>query len=257
MKRFLGAVASACVALALSTTAAQQQDLAGFGAPPEGPPRAVPRLADGKPNLTGVWRGAGLNAQAYNLAELEGLYQPWAVEKMQSMGESDDPVFRCVPYSYPRAITLPWPFQIVQVPGLVVILSEYFHSHRIIPTDGRPHVKGIPTYLGDSVGRWEGDTLVVDVAGFNGETWLADGMDKPTPKSRGVWFTSDALHIVERWRLVDGDTLEYRAVVEDSKVLTRPWTMNVVMVKRAPIDAIGEGVCLSDPTYELTDKGKK
>jgi hypothetical protein len=223
-------------------------------------PGAVPHMADGKPDLSGVWWSGGVSVKQNTLAALERLYKPEARAIMNKLTEDDDPTLRCIPYGYPRAMTLPsnQQFQIVHKPGLVVILNEYFHSFRVIPTDGATHPADIfPTYLGDSVGRWDGDTLVVDVTGFNGQIWLADGADKPNPTSTGGWFTSDALHVVERWRRVDADTLEYRATVEDSNVLTGPWTTPVIRVKRAPDAKIREAMCLDTTTYGLTQKGRQ
>jgi hypothetical protein len=223
-------------------------------------PAAVPRLADGKPDFSGVWWSGGVSVKQNTLAELERLYKPEARAIMNKLTEDDDPTLRCIPYGYPRAMTLPsnQQFQIVHKPGLIVILNEYFHSFRVIPTDAAAHPADIfPTYLGDSVGSWDGDTLVVDVTGFNGQIWLADGADKPNPTSTGGWFTSDALHVVERWRRADADTLEYRATVEDPKVLTGPWTTPVIRVKRAPDVKVREAMCLDTTTYGLTQKGRQ
>ena len=220
----------------------------------------APRLLDGKPSLSGVWWSGGVNVKANTLGELERLYTPEARAKMNQLTEDDDPTLRCIPYGYPRAMTLPsnQQFQIVHEPGQMVILNEYFHSFRIVPTDGRGHPEDMyPTYLGDSVGRWEGDTLVVDVTGFNGKIWLADGADKPNPTSTGGWFTSDALHVVERWRRIDLDTLEYQATVEDPKVLTGPWTTPRIIATRAPNGRIAEAMCLDTTTYGLTEKGRQ
>ena len=107
------------------------------------------------------------------------------------------------------------PSQIVQTPGQVVLLYENRNTFRVIPTDGRPHRDDVePTWNGDAVGRWEGDTLVVDVTNIIDESWLgADG-----------WFHSDALHVVERFRR-DGNTLTYSATVEDPKMFTGPWEL--------------------------------
>jgi hypothetical protein len=96
---------------------------------------------------------------------------------------------------------------------MMVVLTEYYHGFRLIPYgEGLKHSEDIiPTYFGDSISRWDGDTLVVDVTGFNDKTWLADGRDHPTPQSKGRWPHSDALHVVERWRALDSDTIEYEA----------------------------------------------
>jgi catechol 2,3-dioxygenase-like lactoylglutathione lyase family enzyme len=170
---------------------------------------SIPRLPDGKPDLTGVWGQEGFGDD-YGLADLEAAYTPEARAQMEKFVEADDPLFRCLPYGVPRAmLASPWPFQIVHRQGMMVVLTEYYHAFRLIPTAGSPHPPDVlPTYLGDSAGRWEDDTLVVDIIGFNGKTWLADARDRPTPKSLGIWLHSDALHVVERWRLVDADTLE-------------------------------------------------
>jgi hypothetical protein len=155
-------------------------------------------------------------------------------------------------------VSSPWPFQIVHRPDMMVVLTEYYHAFRLIPTDGSPHpADALPTYFGDSAGRWDSDTLVVDVAGFNGKTWLADARDKPTPASRGVWLHSDALHVVERWRMVDAGTLEYQAVVEDPKMLSGRWTTPKVTLKRQPFKKIGEGMCFDTTTYDLTQSGRQ
>lgn len=221
---------------------------------------SVPHLTNGKPDFSGVWWSGGIGMEENTLDELERLYTPEARTRMGQLTENDDPTLRCIPFGYPRAMTLPstQQFQIVQVPGLMVILNEYFHSFRVIPTDARDHPDDIyPTYLGDSVGRWDGDTLVVDITGFNGQIWLADSTDKPTPTSTGGWFTSDALHVVERWRRIDIDTLEYQATVEDANVLSGPWTTPRITVKRAPNGRLTEAMCLDTTTYGLTEKGQE
>jgi len=238
------------VASSVSTPDAGEQ-ARGAGPAPTQSAAPPPRTADGKPDMTGVWGQAGFGGDD-NLAELDRLYTPAARAKMQEFSEADDPLLRCLPYGVPRSIvSSPWPFQIVQTGGIMVVLTEYYHAFRAIPTDGSPHPKDmLPTYFGDSVGSWEGDTLVVDVAGFNGKTWLADARDKPTPTSLGIWFHSDALHVVERWHLLDAETLEYQAVVEDPKMLTRLWKTQKT-VKRQPFRKIGEGMCFDTTTYDL------
>jgi len=201
----------------------------------------------GEPDLSGIWAGTELGATPgkddFNLAALERLYRADVRGRMKRLSAKDDPALRCVPYTFPRAITLPRPFQVIQAPGLVTILIEAMHSFRIIPTDGRAHPGAealFPTFQGDSVGHWERDTLVVDVVSTKGETWLAGPRARPTPTSAGVWLTSDALHVVERWRRVDATTLEYQATVEDPKMLVGPWTTPRVSVKRSSLDVIAE-----------------
>lgn len=246
-------LAIALVVTAVSTwQAAQQQNT---GAPKAAGP--VPRLADGKPDMTGVWAPAPGGGDG--LAELEKLYNQKAQARIQQLGEADDPLLRCLPYGVPRAVvSSPWPFQIVQRQGMMVVLTEYYHAFRLIPTDGSPHAADVlPTYFGDSAGRWDGDTLIVDVAGFNDKTWLADARDRPTPTSRGVWLHSDAMSVVERWRMLDADTLTYQAIVTDPQVLTAPWTTPTRTLRRQPFKKIGEGMCFDTTTYDLAQGGQK
>ena len=129
--------------------------------------------------------------------------------------------------------------QIVATPKMVVLLSETFHDFQLVPTDGRPHRDDQPpTYRGDAVGRWDGDTFVVDVTNFTDDTWMsAEGRVSPH---------SDALHIIERYRRVDADTLEIEATVNDPKVLTGPWVVpkqhaEARAVRRDPVSELRGG----------------
>jgi hypothetical protein len=122
---------------------------------------------------------------------------------------------RCIPPG-PLEADDRHPYQIIQRPGVVVIMYEYNHVTRVIPTDGRPHVgPGVRLFMGDSVGRWEGDTLVVDTTNYNGKTSL----------SRTVPFHSDALHTIERFTRVDANLLDYRITLDDPKLFTKPITI--------------------------------
>jgi hypothetical protein len=116
-------------------------------------------------------------------------------------------------------------YQILQFPGYVVIHYEMIHEARIIPTDGRAH---LPPHLrfwdGDSVGRWEGDTLVVDVANYNGKGWIAT--NAAAGRMRGV-LQSDALHVVERFTRVSANTIHYEVTIDDPKMYTRPWKLAI------------------------------
>ncbi len=264
MRNVLVSVVAAvtCAALVMVVTTAQPSEARQRGAAPAAKPAPkpagpVPRLADGKPDMTGVWGPMGFGNND-GLAELEKLYTPAARAQQQKLEETDDPLFRCMPYGVPRSIlSSPWPFQIVQRTGMMVVLTEYYHAFRLIPTDGSPHPPDVlPSYFGDSIGRWDGDTMVVDIIGFNGKTWLADARDRPTPTSRGVWLHSDALHVTERWRMLDADTLQYQAVIEDPKMLTGSWTSPMHTVRRQPFGKIGEGMCFDTTTYDLARPSK-
>jgi hypothetical protein len=208
------------------------------------------RTSWGEPDLSGVWKGevlgAGSGRDTFNLTALEGLYTSEARARMQQMSAKDDPTLQCTPPAFPRATMLGQRLQIVQKPGFAFVLTEAYPVARIIPTTGRPHTAEqylFPSHLGDSTARWEGDTLVVDVISFNGEGWLASPQDKPTGGSTGVWLTSAAMHVVERWRRIDAETLEYRATVEDRDMLTKPWETPTITFTRQSADRIEEALC--------------
>ena len=142
-------------------------------------------------------------------------YKPELAAKVKDLSDrqsQEDPAFYCKPAGVPR---MGAPSQILQMPGQVVFLYAT-NLFRLVPTDGRPHRTDIDTsYMGDSVGRWDGDTLVVDVNNLNDDTWLGpDG-----------YFHTEAMHVVERLTR-NGDTLTYQATVEDPNVFTKPWVMN-------------------------------
>jgi hypothetical protein len=208
-------------------------------------PRPAPRMADGRPDLSGVWwggadvggRGARLSTgpRDPNAVTYTSLYQPAAAERAKTLSDKDDPTLRCVPTAFGTLNVRLWNVgavgQIVATPKLVVLLSETFHDYQLVPTDGRPHRDDQPpTYRGDAVGHWEGDTFVVEVTNFTDDTWMsAEGR---------VSFHSDALKILERYTRVDAETLEIEATVEDPKVLTGPWKVPKQTLRLAPFDAL-------------------
>jgi hypothetical protein len=207
------------------------------------PPAPAPRPANGGP--------AGPPARRTSFASL---YQPWAMEKARTLGDKDDPALRCVPVAFGTVNVslygLGFVGQIVQTPSLVVMLTETYHSFKIIPTDGRKHRDDVPpSFRGDSVGRWEGDTLVVDSTNFADTNWMsAEG---------NVSFHSDALHTVERYHRVDRNTLEVEATVEDPKVLTGPWTVPKQTLRLAPLDQIMELNCTGVESAALMEAASK
>jgi hypothetical protein len=151
-------------------------------------------------------------------------YQSWAVAKRQEFianmlaptkREHLDPNARGLLLGVPRVNHMPPPFQVLQVPGYVVLLYEANHGYRVIPLDDRPHVgESITLFNGDSRGRWEGNTLVVNVTNQNDRTWL-DWLS----------FHGEGLRVVERWTPVGPDRIEYRATLTDPTMFTRPWTI--------------------------------
>jgi hypothetical protein len=200
---------------------------------------SIPRTADGKPDLSGIWQV--MNSAAFDIQDhaaqkgvpggpgvVEGNdipYQPAALAKKKENYEKRatlDPDTKCYLPGVPRITYMPFPFQIIQKPTDLTILYEYVHTVRYIFANGSPHPAGpIDWWLGDSRGRWEGDTLVVDVIHFNDQTWF----------DRAGNFHSDALHVVERYTLTDPDHITYAVTIEDPKVFTRPWNMSMILYR--------------------------
>ncbi len=212
-----------------------------------------------EPNLMGVWQAPRLGAKPgqdqFDLTKLESLYKPTA---RNSVTPQDDPALHCTPSAFPRAATYGWPIQILQRPGWVYIYSEAFYTYRIIPTNGKhlPVEYQTPLFFGDGAGHWDGDTLVVDVTSFNGKSWLASSEDKPTPTSPGVWPTSDAMHVTERWRRVDENTLEFQARVVDPTMLKAAWDTPKVKFSKLAKNTIYEVKCLlgdPEPEHKIPD----
>jgi hypothetical protein len=270
MKRLLiTSILTTAVATALVWLPAQTV----LAAPQTGAAGSVPRMADGHPDLSGVWwRGSDIGGRPAGGAptgargaapatpqqppppSFTSLYQPWAQQKAKTLGDKDDPSLRCIPTSFGTLNVSLFGVggvgQIVQTPKFVVLLTETYHGFKIVPTDGRPHRDDVPpAYRGDSVGRWEGDTLVVDTTNFSDVPWMfAEGR---------VSFHSDELHLIERYRRVDANTLEITATVEDPKVLTAPWTVPKQTLTLAPFDQIMELNCSGLETQSLLDAAAK
>ncbi len=216
--------ASAAAALVISLYAplasaqAPSSVLTGGGVPVDAPPAgAAPRTPDGKPDLSGVW-GPDRHfiydiGSALKPGETLPL-QPWAAELTKKRMSKEDPEANCLPAGVPRLPPYPW--KIVQTPSLVVFLFEgNIHTFRQIFLDGRGHTDTGPTWYGDSIGHWEGDTLVVDTTGFNDKFWFDFAGHPHTEK----------LHIVERYRRPDLGHLESQVTIEDSGAYTRPFTL--------------------------------
>jgi len=222
----------------------------------------VPRAADGKPDLTGVWQGGsnrigtweeangggGTNATtgqvtpfAVRGAQEKAPYQPWAAEKvLESFNRRgiDDPMARCLAPGVPRTTTMGlFPMQILQTPQTIVMLFEVFHVFRVIQMNAKHPDDLEASFMGDSVGHWEGDTLVVDAIGFNDKTWLA---------GTGT-FHSDKLHVVEKFTRMDENTIVYEVTMEDPAVLTKPWVQHSTIMLR-PGTRLREYECVENNT---------
>jgi hypothetical protein len=161
------------------------------------------------------------------------------------LAQTNDPIYRkCAPTGFPRALLHPFPFQIAQIPGEVIVLFEWDSMRHQIFTDGRPHDTALgPLYMGDSIGHWEGDTLVADTVNFNDKTWL-DRMGHPH---------SDQLHVIERIRRIDHDHLVDDITFEDPKAYTKPWSARMTY-KLQPKWTIGEQYCEDEESFEGLEK---
>jgi hypothetical protein len=250
--RRLSFIATVVTILLGASTAYAQSDSRA----PRAEPKPIPRAANGKPDLSGIWIATGAlllmegeagvrAAREYDAATGRAPtpqaepppYKPEAEAKRQeylARQGIDDPMARCLLTGVPRIKYRPLPFEIIQLPERVLMLYEIHHAFRIIPTDGRPHPDDLePTYLGDAIGRWDGDTLVVDVVGFNTNTWLA-----------GVGtIHSEELHVTERYTRDTHDTIRYEVTMEDPEVFTKPWTMYETFRLR-PNERIREYECI-------------
>lgn len=204
------------------------------------PSNAKAQAATKVPDLSGVWF---IEEYHRNLLPKEDPpFQPWAEAKFKELQSANlhqdpdsgpDPTERCIPPGIPREMQQPFPWEIVQTHDRVIMIFEYQSLIRQIFTDGRGHPKDLePTYMGNAIGRYEGDTLVIDTIGFNDKTWL-DPMGLPH---------SDAMHVTERLRRVDHDTLVDEYTIDDPKAYTKPWTAQKTF-KLKPDWQIQEYVC--------------
>ena len=207
----------------------------------------APRTADGRPNLNGIWQAlntahwdiqdhaarpgppelGALGAVPAGQAVVEGNdipYQPWAAARKQANLANRltaDPEVSCFLPGVPRATYMPFPFQILQSPTVIMMAYEYASASRVVSMQS-PKPSPIDSWMGSSYGRWEGETLVVDVTGFNDQTWF----------DRSGNFHSDALHVVERYTRISPVALSYEVTIEDPKVFTRPWKMRMPLYRR-------------------------
>ena len=195
--------------------------VAQAGVYPDVPVLAAPVVALG----TAGWVPPGLGVVQGG----EIPYQPWAALRRQENATNwldRDPELACYMPGVPRAMYLPYPFQIVQGVNKIMMVFEFANAQRTINLDEVEPYPG-EAFMGYSVGRWEGDTLVVDVTDFSPYTWL----------DRSGNFHSDALHVVERYTPISRDAIRYEATIEDPKVFTRPWTISLPLYRRLEADA--------------------
>ena len=207
-----------------------------------------PRTAWGKPDLNGIWQAintadwdllphaaaqspvlalGAAGAQPPGLGVVEGdeiPYLPAAAAKKKQNGAhwlTEDPEVKCFLPGVPRATYMPYPFQIVQTAGNVLIAYQFAGAVRMIPLKARASDSPVDSWMGDSFGRWEGDVLVIDAKGFTDTTWF----------SRAGDFHSDALHVVERYTPLSHDAIQYEATIEDPQTFSRPWKISMPLYR--------------------------
>jgi len=216
-------------------------------APAQPPAYRAPRTADGKPNLTGIWQAmntANWDIQAHPAKAgpivalgaafavppgpgvVEGNeipYKPEAAAKKRENADnwlSRDPEIKCFMPGIPRATYMPYPFQIVQSTNTILMAYEFTTASRVIRMNSKEQSPA-PAWMGWSIGRWEGETLVVDVTDQMEETWF----------DRAGNFHSDELQVQERYTAVNANTLNYEVTITDPKTFTRPWKMSMLLYR--------------------------
>jgi len=235
----------------------------------------APRTADGHPDLSGVWwpgrdltvpplrtEGAAPRPAAPPAASAAPVrrerfptnYNDAAKAKAKTFSDKDDPTLRCQNTAFGTLnvslLNTGFVGQIIQTPKFIVMLSETNPTFRIVPIDGRSRRDDQPpSSRGESIGRWDGDTLVVDTTNYSDTNWMhAEGE---------VSFHSDALHIVERYKRINKDTMEVEATIEDPKVLTKPWVVPKQTLKLAPFDQILALDCTGVESAALMEAASK
>jgi hypothetical protein len=211
----------------------------------------APRLPDGKPDLSGIWMAPTgyLRNLALNVQE-DVPFLPWAKalydERAAGKFWREEPDANCLPQGVPKVLFAPAPWRIIQTPGIIFFVHEAFNLWWQAFTDGRqfaPHDDVSPTWHGYSTAKWEGDTLVVDSRGFNGNVWL-DQLGKPS---------TEALHVTTRFRRKDFGKMDIQVTIDDPKAYSKPWG-NTVEVTLLPNTQLMEFICLEN---EKDTRGKK
>ena len=239
-----GAILALAMSCVLGGTASAQWlslPLPGTPRTPDGKPNLnapPPRTADGKPGLSGIWHADSPKYNENLVADgTVAPMLPWAAELYKHRVEThgyDRPMTFCMPHGVPDAMTPPLPFKILEMPGETVVLFEEFHKYRQIHTDGRQQpVDPDPAWYGYSVGRWEGETFVVETAGFKEGSWL-DNSGHPH---------TEALRLTERFRRINFSRMELTVTVDDPKAYSRPWTSQTIGFVLQPDTELLEHLC--------------
>jgi hypothetical protein len=244
-------ISSTSMVVALALTMVLIMTTAGLAQAPAA--YRAPRTKDGKPNLSGVWQGvneANWDIEAHSAAAgpfyqlgaaysvapgigiVEGGTIPYKPEALQKKKDNfanrmtRDPEIKCYLPGVPRAMYMPYPFQIIQSPDHIMMVFEFAGALRTVYMKDQKEAPA-DSWMGWSNGRWEGETLVIDSTGFNDLSWFDRAGD----------FHSDALHIVERITAIDADHLNYEATIEDTNVFTRPWKISMPLYRRVEKNA--------------------
>jgi hypothetical protein len=212
----------------------------------------APKTPDGKPDFSGIWHAPNYSTRYLENLAVDGVevpFQPWAAavykERVENSGK-DRPSGHCLPHSVTDFDAHHMPKKVIQTPGLLVMLFESYHSFRQIFTDGRPLPENRdPAWFGYSVGKWEGDALVVDTVGVNDKTWLDDGGHPH----------SDALHVIERFRRPDFGHMEVQVTIDDPKAYTKPWTVKIPW-ELVPDTDLFDWVCENEKDFQHLVGGK-
>ena len=198
-----------------------------------------PRTPDGKPDLNGIWQifsTAHWNVEAHSATEgvpagfsvVEGgtiPYQPAALAKRNENFQNRmtaDPLRKCYLPGVPRAMYLPFPFEITQTPKHIGLAFEFAHATRTVFMDGTPHLDDLDFWMGDARGRWEGDTLAIDTVSLGEQTWFDEAGN----------YHSAALKLNERFTPLDSSHMNYEVTLDDPTVFTRPWKMTMIVYRR-------------------------
>jgi hypothetical protein len=198
----------------------------------------APKNALGKPDISGLWEPAGIYVVdiAKDLPPNSVPFRPWAEDLYKHRRETlskEDPTGWCVPGGVPRSDAVPYPFKIMDTPGVLMILYEAVHSYRQIFTDGRELPKDPnPTWMGYSIGHWDGNAMVVETAGFNDTAWLDNDGHPGT----------EALHVTERFVRRDYGHMDVVITIDDNKAYTKPWTVTLPL-RLLPDTELLEYVC--------------
>ena len=202
--------------------------------------QTVPHTPDGKPDFSGFWswpttvnptgpRGTGIFNKD-KLAPVKPGAESLLYHARTGDARKDEPRSACLPSGFPSGMLYALPVQVFQTPKYLVIVHELQRMTRIIPLDGRPHRTNLePSYYGDSVGHWEGDTIVIDTNNF--KPWVLDDYHY-TDATKSRWHT-DALHTIERLQRTDEKTIAYRITVDDPKIFTQPFSQDFKMTLHA------------------------